>query len=85
MKEFESILSLLVKIHYKNTMTDGDGTESNIELAFLSPKSSKRSDDLLQNRIGDENDFIYNLLEKSALACDKCKLHIEKSLEYLTI
>ena len=35
------------------------------------------------NRIGTENDFIYNLLEKAANSCDKCRLNIEKSLKVL--
>jgi hypothetical protein len=35
------------------------------------------------DRIGDENDFLLNLLERSSAACDKCRLNIETSLESL--
>jgi len=98
-KTYESILSLLVKIYHRNKSTaaandDDDNTKSNqlVRLDFLSSKSqhhSKSTDqshDTFQfetNRIGNENDFIYNLLEKAANSCEKCRLNIEKSLEAL--
>lgn len=55
-----------------------------VQFPFLKPKSTaKLQSDVVFDRIGDENDFILNLLKKAAEACDKCKLNIEKSLESL--
>ncbi len=61
-------------------------TENFVELKFLSTKNSITSEEenlLNNNRIGNENDFIYNLLKKSALSCEKCRLNIATSLETL--
>lgn len=53
-----------------------------VQFPFLNPKSTAKSQsDGVFDRIGDENDFILNLLKKAAEACDKCKLNVETSLE----
>lgn len=85
-KKFESILSLLVKIYFKNRTSEIN--ETYLELKFLSSKSSFKQlnedeIDFKSTRIGNEDDYIYNLLEKAAQACEKCRTNIEKSLESL--
>lgn len=81
---FESILSLLVKIYCRNQMeivekrANSSNIEHHFEFGFLKEKGPRKK---AFNRIGDENDFILNLLEKASEACEKCKMNIEKSLE----
>lgn len=87
-QNFESILSLLVKIFYRNKMEilEKEASSSNInyfvEFDFLQ-KDYNAETKADFDRIGDENDFILNLLRKSAESCEKCCLNIENSLETL--
>lgn len=83
-KNYESILSLLVKIFYKNkteSLEKGDAERNSNEIVFEFLKCSYKPKEF--NRIGDENDYILNLLEKASFSCDRCRLNIEKSLETL--
>ena len=82
---YESILSLLVKILFKNRTECEDsqtllGKQMNLSFLNGATSSDTRFD---QNRVGDENDFIENLLEKAAKTCTKCRTNVEKSLETL--
>jgi len=87
-KVFESILSLLVKIFYRNQVEilEKAAVSSNVnpfvEFDFLKSKQTNVAASRF-NRIGDENDFVYNLLETASNACDKCRINIETSLESL--
>lgn len=87
----ESILSLLVKIVYANKLTElenksddnktADARNFTLEFDFLNRNSL--ADDFYAYRIGDESDFIVNVLEKAAKLDHKCNLIIVKTLETL--
>jgi len=87
-KVFESILSLLVKIFYRNQVEilEKAAVSSNVnpfvEFDFLKSKQTNLTGPRF-NRVGDENDFVYNLLETASNACEKCRINIETSLESL--
>ena len=87
MTNYESILSLLVKIYYKNKTEafqkesgSSSSTGPSLKFEFLNSKTSERQE---FDRIGDENDFIMNILEKASSCCVKCRLNVETSLETL--
>lgn len=77
----ESIISLLVKILHKNQLSNGKN-EPNAEYFKIEyhqdlhdPFCFKKS------RVGDENDYLINLLEKISKLNEKCQLNIEKTVE----
>ena len=84
---YESILSLLVKIYFKNKTEafqkesgSSSSTGPSLKFDFLNSKISARPE---FDRIGDENDFIMNILEKASSSCVKCRLNVETSLDTL--
>lgn len=91
----ESILSLLVKIVYaskkteyeqnRKKLTDNETASANqpfsLDYDFLRTKNL--DNDFYESRIGDESDFIVNLLEQAAQLDRKCNLIINKTLETL--
>lgn len=91
---YESILSLLVKMVYKNKNGSFKPNESSqeskmprlFEFDFMKNSNKMDSVDPLSfknTRIGDENDFITNVLEEASKLNEKCKLNIEKTVETL--
>lgn len=77
----ESIISLLVKILHRNQLANGKN-ESKTEFFKIEyhqdlpdPFCFKKS------RVGDENDYLINLLEKISNLNEKCRLNIEKTVE----
>ena len=81
----ESILSLLVKIYYKNKTNQSENHKQSIEFNFLNSNflPSKDDDEFQKSRIGDESDFIYNLLQQSSKLNEKCRFDIQKTLNIL--
>ena len=88
----ESILSLLVKLYFKNkdkkSASSHEPRDTIAEFEFLKPSSTSQSDvsdefSFRRTRIGDENDFIHNLLEQAYKLSEKCRLNIEKTVESL--
>lgn len=85
----ESILSLLVKIVYsskkseweQNTSEYGKSSNFILEIDFL--KGQNLDHTFYESRVGDESDFMINLLEKFAQLDRKCNLIINKTLETL--
>jgi hypothetical protein len=81
----ESILSLLVKIYYKNKTNQSENHKQSIEFSFLNSNllPSKEDEEFQKSRIGDESDFIYNLLEQASKLNEKCRFDIQKTLNIL--
>jgi hypothetical protein len=99
---YECILSLLVKMIYKNKIDSvsfnaDQRKEANsftnpqpLEFEFLKAPSlaSATADPLLSfslTRIGDENDYLLNLLERASNLNNKCRSCIEETLSSLNI
>lgn len=89
----ESILSLLVKIVYASKRAEweeknGNASSSNSSdkpfiLEFDFAQASNLDREFYENRIGDESDFIVNVLEQAAQLDRKCSLIINKTVETL--
>lgn len=85
----ESILSLLVKLMYASKRTEWEKENSDngksdvfiLEMNFSKEQNLDR--EFYETRIGNEYDFIVNVLEKAALLDRKCDLIIKKTLETL--
>lgn len=85
----ESILSLLVKLIYASKRTEWENENFNngksevfiLEIDFSKGQNLDR--EFYETRIGDEYDFIVNVLEKAALLDRKCDIIIKKTLETL--
>jgi hypothetical protein len=81
----ECIITLLVKIVYSNKLAEFEKKTSSssgtFEFDFL--KNKCLNDDFLKYRVGDESEFIINLLEKISALDRKCNLIIIKTLETL--
>lgn len=80
---------MVYKNRAKLNVSDSDDKTLPFELDFLKEKSTISKEDIhfKKSRIGDETDFLVNLLEKCANLNEKCRLNIEKSVEdinYLT-
>lgn len=77
----ESIISLLVKILHRNKSLD-EKIDNKGELFKIEYHQDTQDPFSFKNsRVGDENDYLINLLEKISKLNDKCRLNIEKTVE----
>ncbi len=85
---YESIISLLVKMVHANQTADLKTNKNQLfELKFLNESSdecatsSSASPAFKYTRIGDETDFLLNLLDKISKLDEKCRLNIEQTVK----
>jgi len=85
---YESIISLLVKMVHANQTADSKMSKNQpFQLAFMHvptgecASTSTASLSFKYTRIGDETDFLVNLLEKIAKLDEKCRLNIEQTVK----
>lgn len=74
---YESILSLLVKSLHRN-VTSNDSTRQEFKLEFMRDEQLK---EFQWSRLGDENDFVLNLLYEAYNLNQKCREEIERCVE----
>ena len=98
---YESILSLLVKTLHRNLNSVeasndensiSKSSESLFKLHFLTDQDTTLMEtsgndplSFKNSRIGDENDFILNLLEQASALNNRCRINIEKTVENINI